>query len=88
MDFTIDQLFQALEQPEIRTLAIFRINAIQIQEQLEKELAEAREVGNRLNDENTKNMAQAKELSDEVTALRAFIKENIKDEALLSQIFI
>lgn len=88
MDFTIDQLFQALEQPEIRTLAIFRINAILSQEQLEKELAEAREVGNRLNDENTKNMAQAKELSDEVTALRAFIKENIKDEALLSQIFI
>lgn len=87
MEISIEQLFSLLDQPDVRALAIHRINALQAQEQLEKELSEAREIGNRLNDENTKNMAQAKELSDENAALRAFISENIKDEALLSQIF-
>lgn len=88
MELNLQDLLLALEQPEVRTIAIIQINAIERVQQLEKELADAREVGNRLNEENTKHMEQAKEFSEDAAALRAFITENIKDEALLSQILI
>lgn len=86
MELNLNDLLTALEQPEVRTMAIIQINAIEKTAQLEQELKEAREVGNLLNAENTKNMETIKELSEDNAALRAFITENIKDEALLSQI--
>jgi regulator of replication initiation timing len=83
----MNELFVALQNKETREFIAFIIETYETIEELQSDLEDVREVGQKLNKEVNRLQAENFELKKDRTALMQFIEDTVKDEEQLGKIF-